>query len=245
VAGLIRNCGILRKAHADQTVAAWQLYRDRKRDPYHPDSVAFRERYSHASLAVRFLGVWDTVGSLGIPGLLNFIGRSRFSFHDVALSRSVQYAYQALAIDEKRRFFRPTLWEQHPQAEGQVMEQVWFAGVHMDVGGGYRDAHLANRALHWMAEKAEATGLALDWPYLESIAPTDEPGSLHESRQFPYTLIPAHHRPMGLGPEKRVYTGSTSNESVHESAEQRYASDVRYRPPALAEYLRRVGQLPR
>jgi hypothetical protein len=69
-------------------------------------------------------GLGDTVGALGIPGLLNFIGRGRFQFHDVALSRSVDHAYQALAIDEKRRFFRAALWQQHPEAKGQTLEQA-------------------------------------------------------------------------------------------------------------------------
>jgi uncharacterized protein (DUF2235 family) len=244
-AGLIRNCGLLHKVHADKTVEAWRIYRSEK-GPDDSDAGKFRDEHSRYPLRVKFLGVWDTVGSLGIPGLLNFIGRSRFAFHDVALSRSVDHAYQGLAIDEKRRFFAPTLWEQHPEAHDQVLEQVWFPGVHMDVGGGYRDAFLANRALLWMAEKAEATGLDLDWSYLKEVAPVHQPGGLHESRQFPYTLIPPHHRPIGEGvpPETAVYAGSSSNEGVHTSAEERYRQDQGYLPPNLLGYWNRIGHGP-
>lgn len=78
------------------------------------------------------------MGSLGIPlrglGLINLLNR-RWQFHDTDLSTTVDAAFQALAIDEKRAPFRPTVWKQQANAVGQRLEQVWFAGVHSDVGG--------------------------------------------------------------------------------------------------------------
>ena len=99
--------------------------------------------------------MWDTVGSLGIPIPLlpSFITR-RWTFHDTELSRSVRNAYHALAIDEQRGPFKPTLWTQHPEAHDQVLQQRWFAGVHCDVGGGYPETALSEITLQWIAESA-------------------------------------------------------------------------------------------
>ena len=71
----------------------------------------------------------------------------RAAFHDTDLSTTVGAAFQALAIDEKRRPFEPTLWRQQEDAKGQRLEQVWFTGVHCYVGGGYLDGALADIAL--------------------------------------------------------------------------------------------------
>ena len=239
-AGLIRKIGLLQKTHSSQSLAAWDLYRKRDGGPDTEEARRFREQFSRFPIAIRLIGVWDTVGALGIPGLFNFIGRRRFQFHDVALSRSVDFAYQALAIDEKRRFFRPALWEQNPDAVGQVLEQAWFAGVHMDVGGGYRDAGLSDGALTWMVEKASGAGLAFDRSYLEAQVAPDPLGRLHESRNFPYTLIPAYARPIGAGvpPEEAVH-GGRANEVVAEPALARYERDPAYRPANLVDYLDR------
>ena len=70
-------------------------------------------------------------------------------------------AYHAIAIDERRRPFRPTLWVKQDDAKDQTLEQVWFAGAHCDVGGGYRDPGLSEIPLLWMAEKARSCGLVV------------------------------------------------------------------------------------
>jgi len=89
---------------------------------------------------IRFIGVWDTVGALGIPlsglRLVNVLNR-RWQFHDTQLSSTVQSAFHALAIDEKRGSFEPAVWKPSSAAAGQQREQVWFAGDHCDVGGGH------------------------------------------------------------------------------------------------------------
>ena len=240
--GLIRKAGILHKLYAHRDLDAWNLYRKRDDSPDTDEAKAFRATNSHPAGRIRFIGVWDTVGALGIPGLLNFIGRRRFQFHDVALSRQVDFAFQALAIDEKRKFFAPALWEQHPAAagQGQVLEQVWFPGVHMDVGGGYSDSSLANGALSWLAEKARTAGLAFDDGYLRDVSVHDPLGIAHESRNFPYTLIPPLHRPIGSGVPlaRSVYAGNVSNEGLHPSALARYDGSGSYRPRNLEDFFR-------
>lgn len=165
-AGLVRNCGILRRENAARVDEAYQLYRNRS-DTTHPSSVAarlFRRTYSHEP-PIRFIGVWDTVGALGIPvtgsPLVDLINR-RERFHDTDLSNSVAAAFQALAIDEQRNSFRPTLWRAQPGApRSQIVEQVWFAGVHSDVGGGYPEHGLSDIALLWLVDRARSCGLTL------------------------------------------------------------------------------------
>jgi uncharacterized protein (DUF2235 family) len=169
--GLIRNSGVLRRENLTLVDAAYDLYR--RRDPQsHPtekEAEQFRRDYSHDPAAyVYFIGVWDTVGSLGIPsgipGLRALTTRlnQRHEFHDTQCSSTVTYAYQALAIDERRRQFEPALWVQKPEDETPTMEQAWFAGVHSSVGGGSKDNGLSDQAFLWMMEKAKAAGLTFD-----------------------------------------------------------------------------------
>ncbi len=114
---------------------------------------------------IRFLGVWDTVGALGIPddmAFLNLLDRLKdHTFHDTALNPHVQTARHAIALDELRATFQPTRWVAAPR---QDAKEMWFPGVHSDVGGSYREAGLANGALLWMIEEAEAAGLAFAAP---------------------------------------------------------------------------------
>ena len=231
-AGFISKCGLLHKQHADRVSEAFALYRERDEEPSTEKAKLFRERFSR-TIRIKFIGVWDTVGALGVPISLRPFSKGRHEFHDVSLSRSVDYAYQALAIDERRPFFKPTLWEQHPGATGQTMEQAWFAGVHMDVGGGHNESSLSDSALIWMKEKAEATGLAFDESYLAGLRP-DPLTRLHESRSFPYNLFPPHERSIGGRP--------TARETVHPSAMERYRQIPSYRPSNLCRFLDRQGK---
>lgn len=161
LASLIRNCGLLRSDQLDRIDDAYRLYRDREKDPYSLEADLFRRTWSHEA-DVFFIGVWDTVGSLGLPGLSVPRPRDRWSFHDVQLSQTVRYAYHALAADERRRPFTPTLWVKNPKPTlglGQTLEQVWFSGAHSDVGGGYLEPGLSEIPLCWMVQKAMDAGL--------------------------------------------------------------------------------------
>ena len=160
LAGLIRNCGVLTKAEAGPPPDAYAMYRRRDAGPNSPEAQAFRAAYSR-EVTVRFIGVWDTVGALGIPlrGLSKLTAH-RHEFHDVELSRYVKHACHALAIDERRGPFRPSLWRAQPKP-GQIVEQVWFAGVHSDVGGSL-DPALGQPTLEWMKERASSAGLVLE-----------------------------------------------------------------------------------
>lgn len=165
LAGFVNLVGLLRKGDLDKMKAAWRHYRtkpaERRIDAIDPRWVADRDP------GVALLGVWDTVGALGIPGnLFGRLGRRSHEFHDVTLSRKTRRAYQALAIDEHRKTFQPAIWDTTQQGADQIVEQVWFAGAHSNVGGGYPDPVLSDQAFLWMVDKARPL-LAFDEDYLQ------------------------------------------------------------------------------
>ena len=197
LAGLIGLVGLMEKIDMDLFPQVYQIYRSRKyREPIFRGESAGAARAGLSALfpdgestgqnekllqaidnsrrtAIHFIGVWDTVGSLSVPyGPLRWIAASRFNFHNTELSEQVNYAYHALAIDERRGPFRPTLWTRpagrgallEDQAHRQVLEQVWFAGCHSNVGGGYRDSGLSDLAFLWIASKAASAAADMGTP---------------------------------------------------------------------------------
>lgn len=232
-AGMIRNCGVLRKQYAHKFPEAHALYRSKAQDdtPDGKNSVAFRKNFAH-EVRIRFIGVWDTVGALGIPlSGLRFLTRRRHQFHDVQLSRYVDCAYQALAIDEQRKPFAPAIWETK-KVPGQKVEQVWFAGVHTNIGGGYKDSGLSDLTFLWMKEKAEACGLAFDQDYIKSTIHPNACGVLRDSRTGLYKFTPRYVRAIGQG--------KGSEESIHPSVLERCQNGGDYPPDNVAAYLQRT-----
>lgn len=244
--GLIRNSGLLRREHFDKIDAAYQLYRRRDKEsaPAEAEATEFRRNYSHEP-RVKFIGVWDTVGSLGIPldGPMALVNKF-WEFHDLRLSRSVDCACHALAIDEKRKPFRPTLWEQHPQAPAsQVLEQVWFAGVHSNVGGGYADTGLSDIALLWMVGKAEACGLAFNREYLQTMVKPSALAKMGKSQNLFYRIIGFgnFHRRLGPDPEKQPVP--VTKESAASTAVERLENPAsNYDARNLREFLKNGGK---
>ena len=251
LAGLVRNSGILRPEERQLIGDAYALYRRPDKD-LEPSSIAaelFRRSHSYSETYIDFVGVWDTVGALGIPidGFRPPLLSRLWTFHDTTLSRYVLNAYHALAIDERRRPFRPTVWEQKPDASrDQVLEQVWFAGVHSNVGGGYSDTGLSEIPLLWMAEKARNCGLAFKPDHLvvttSKIKPEDRregievapnlAAKIHPSRKGIYLLQPAYDRRLAGDDGAAVDGGALAS-----SAQERYEQDGSYRPPGLEEWL--------
>lgn len=160
--GLVRNCGIVKKNFASkiQIGVAYGIYRTRDDGPDSETAKTFRDLFSHAT-KIHFLGVWDTVGALGIPlQAANRLNAKLYQFHDTELSSIVDRAYQAVAVDEHREEYNITLWTPK-EKPNQVLEQRWFPGAHADIGGGYSDRRLSDLTLRWMQDKAAAAGLAL------------------------------------------------------------------------------------
>lgn len=140
---------------------AYRRYRSTQADIDSSRAVASRRR-GFQGVSVSLLGLWDTVGPLGIPtNALKWLNEPRYNFHDTELSPIVRRAYHALAIDEHRANYNATLWTS-PARTSQFIEQRWFAGAHGDLGGTYPERGLANVPLAWMLHISRMNGLAID-----------------------------------------------------------------------------------
>ena len=129
---------------------------------------------------IRFVGVWDTVGALGVPffngiDAIDTLERHFFDFANLDLSERVRYGRQALAIDEKREDFVPSLW--NPRHD---VVQLWFPGVHSDVGGGYPFKGLADISFDWMLRQAGQPDVGLRFHPASGLNP-DPLADRHES----------------------------------------------------------------
>src|SRR5690554_1323113 len=229
LAGLIRNCGILRREHAQKVGQAYSLYRSRgpASGPGREKATLFRKRHAIADVTrIHFVGVFDTVGALGIPApFLGTLGTDRYLFHDTQPSTIINHARHAVSIDENRQDFEPTLWSSRA---GIDLKQVWFAGVHTDIGGGYLDRSLGDVPGEWMAKEAQACGLGLEPHFFQRLKP-DYAGRQHnEYKGFYKAMGRKHVRPV--------------EPLVHVSVRQRWeARGVKYKSPGLAELVDRVG----
>lgn len=236
LAGLITACGILFRQSLETLPAAWLYYRTGVK-PHSPTAFATSCGAQCHPPVIAFLGVWDTVGSLGIPGsLLAAKNKAQFAFHDTSPSPIVKHAAHALAIDEHRHDFTPTFWT-GALPSGVSIQQVWFAGAHSDVGGGYNTRKLADIPLVWMARQAEAVGLSLDWTCLPNPATLDPTAPSHDSSSGLFTLDRYHPTIREIGMQKppvalneSLYASldengqpvATINEAVHRSVLTRY-----------------------
>jgi uncharacterized protein (DUF2235 family) len=226
LAGFIRNCGMLKREHARRIPEAYDLYRQRNKnsEPGADKSVTFRKKYAVADLTpIEFVGAWDTVGALGIPvpfwGTLN---ERNYLFHDTEPSRIIQHARHAVSIDENRMDFEPTLWDAKP---GMDLQQVWFAGVHADIGGGYKDAGLSHCAADWIRKEAETLGLGFEKHLQKQIKPDP--------------LAPQHNERKGMYLTRRAMTREIRG-AVHTSVKKRWqqnAHDYQSRSSALQRHL--------
>jgi len=210
LAGMIRRCGILKKQDLCLIKETYDFYRDRsvENHPGEIKSIKFIAENSYPNPEIKFLGVWDTVGALGIPHTsFRMWNKKKFKFHDLTLSSIIKYAYHAMSIDERRGLFDVNLWKQSKRAQDedieQFVEQRWFPGVHSDVGGGYREEQLSDLALLWMIDAAKRSGLNIDmgmavinqdFPRFLSPDPTAQP---HNSMSFIHKFNPIIIRTIG------------------------------------------------
>lgn len=234
LAGLVRMAGVLRPEHAHRVAEAYALYRD-DTHPAEPAAVAWRAEHSFET-RIELVGVWDTVGALGIPVVLPVLDhlKQRLAFHDVQLSSWVENGFHVVAIDERRRAFRPTLWQPEPDAAGQRVAQAWFAGAHEDVGGHERRTGLSELTLWWMAARAVESGLVLTEdvgdrdPAWSTVVPGPSPSGI-------FRLLPRRTRRLGVV--------DPAEESVAESAVELRDAGRGYDPRNLAAYLDGGGKV--
>lgn len=250
IAGMIRKCGILKREFVEHYRDAIALYRKTDVHPDDAQPLKFRTDFSLCgaeNVSVKFIGVWDTVGALGIPLRgLRYFNRRDFQFHDTELSKTVEFAYHALAIDEHRAPFAPSIWDYVPKP-GQTVEQVWFCGAHSDIGGGYPASECGHSdiALGWMIEKARGAGLVFDEGVIQiHVIHPDSLAKLHNSKTGVYWLTPGIDRVIGQT-SGSAESGKTApsidpTQSLHASVLARWDGDPKYRPKALTNYFKLI-----
>ena len=197
LAGFMFMLGLVQKDDDYYVPELYACYEDSKGPGTREWDKAFHRITDHRPCPpIKFVGVWDTVGSLGAPGLLGFfLNSDKYKYHQVGINAAMQHAYHAMAIDERRKPFAPTLWER-PAGWTGTLEQAWFAGVHCNVGGSEKPDGVANEALHWMVEKASNHGLAFDASYLAHYTPCFNT-RLANSMTLKYRPLGEHVRPIG------------------------------------------------
>jgi uncharacterized protein (DUF2235 family) len=235
LAGMIRRCGILDRTKVREYPNAKRIYRT-TRSAEDQAAVEFRKRAAiELDTSIQCVGVWDTVGALGIP--LRAFGRQnkeKYEFLDTRLSKAIKYAFHALAIDEHRGTFKPTLWDSVP-ITGQTVQQVWFAGAHSDVGGGYPEHSLSDITLEWMMSAAEMAGLEFDPAVVGALKPPkpDPLQPAHNSRKGLYNVQPAIERQVG----------AFGTEYFHQRLIERWQKDPSYRPKSLAPHAAKLASI--
>ncbi|KIX07996.1 uncharacterized protein Z518_02650 [Rhinocladiella mackenziei CBS 650.93] len=176
-------------------------------DPHYQQQLIEKE-LTRPNIKIKCVAVWDTVGGLGIPmiGLLPQPPSKDFAFVDTRVESNIEYAFQALALDEHRRSFSPTVWD-WPRVEPndlKVLKQTWFPGVHSDIGGSYDDTALANLTLAWMVSLLDPI-LTINQGYImDLIKPQETLSQGHQTftrdgRMRTSTNTQPHLRPWGLG----------------------------------------------
>lgn len=257
--GLIAAEGLLDRNQVDvedktesyrAATAAWQRYRDQRgnaaqRDMLHDvvrDMPGFVQDDGVGDqltgpVPVHCVAVWDTVGALGIPLYDDRDERiDAFQFCDCSLSAGVRRGYHAVAIDELRADFTPTLWKPR---EGII--QVLFAGAHADVGGGYPsvdgESDLSHVALEWMREQLATEGVVFADPAMPACYAGSHLGGSHQ----PWLKLPWLGAPTG---ERDLRDWQAKGLQLHPSVTARmeaggpfrlYPRDslTRYQPPNL------------
>jgi hypothetical protein len=241
VAGIIGRVGLVYPRHFDRFEDVWDNYRARKQT-----DLADR------TVPIKCVGVWDTVGSYGIPAgyglgaLARMFTWRELHFHDTSLGHKIDVGLHAMAIDEHRRPFAPTPWTQkigEPLPGHQTCEQVWFAGAHSNVGGGYAQHGLSDVAMAWMMGRVmDLTGLRFDASLLKGEAkpdPLQQPADSLSwfyllSRCFPFNrpMLKPHALDIGLLRNREDPTRRVVNEAVHWSV-PKHLGTGKYNPKNL------------
>lgn len=202
-------------------------------------------------LTISYLGVWDTVGALGLPphlGLSKLVNR-KYRFHDIKLTPFVERARHAVAADEMRRTFEPSLWQDSDgialNSNPNYLQKV-FPGTHSSVGGGGPVRGISDAALDWIVRGAREAKLAFD---LDDRSPIynlqpDHRAQLHNAKNKTHWSIADLF--VGLGLRDRILGGQEVDD-VHEHTVRRVQEpagrlpeQAPYAPPSLSSLLDRL-----
>ncbi len=244
LAGMLCKVGLLARGNEEMVPFAWDMYSGIDNND---EAGGFRETFGRF-VEVTFIGVWDTVSSVGYLW-------QRHSFAYTFDNPIVRKLRHAISLDERRAYFRQNTWKEPPRANQDVL-QVWFPGVHCDVGGGYVEAQsgLSKTALAWIVGEVggdltfRQSAWTLTVPAADSpqyAAPSATAGA-HESLRGLWWLVevlpkrtrdPANnyapHWILPLGRLRRIFQFPDRPICVHESVRQRMTSGMGYKPSNL------------
>lgn len=240
---LISRCGIIHlnanikseneldKLIKSAYVAALKAY-------YRPEFArAFKKAYSwKVQPHIHFIGVWDTVGAIGLP-----FKQARFATHNLieygfrghALNDCVNYAAHAISIDDSRETFHPVVWDERIDRNPERIQQMWFAGVHTNIGGGYPKNQLSRISLEWMIDKVKEADKTAGLSAKESLMLSknklvaisndkDAHGRIYNSRSGPATVY--RFLPRYLEKFRKSYTEEKIK--IHKSVFERIAHNT-------------------
>ncbi|MDJ0593916.1 MAG: DUF2235 domain-containing protein [Pleurocapsa sp. MO_226.B13] len=253
--GLISRSGLLKRPDINNTAKAYEIYRIGDRQRREQEAKKFRQKNNnniHQSVKIKFLGCWDTVGSLGIPNLtplllIDDFFNVRYQFHDNKLSSIIENARHAIAIDEKTPGFDVTIMIPGEDFNGRNLKQVWFPGNHASVGGGEQETlGLSNAALKWMADEAGELGLDLDLSLAEDTEIIDFKTNFQNNFISnildvldPYGMTERDLTKLNqeLRDESKDESKFDLDDSFHDSVKKRWCADIGYRPSKLKEFI--------
>lgn len=165
LSAFIHYFGVLPKSRPDLIKKAFKIYKRSSAKNVEAKAREFVNKHHTMWTKIRFIGVWDTVAALGFPIKWVSVFLDTFfshKFHNLELSESIEFARHALSIDDRRKTFHPQIWKPtSKQVENETVKQVWFSGVHTDVGGGYDNPELSNITLKWFLKEAINKGLII------------------------------------------------------------------------------------
>ncbi len=185
LSSFIHYFGILPKCRPELIKKAYRIYKYSNDEKRKRKADEFVSKHHNIWTRIKFIGCFDTVAALGLPikrfsSILNLIPGFKHKFHNFSLSASVENAYHALSIDDERKTFHPLLWKKDIKPY-QTMRQVWFSGMHTDVGGGYKEQDLSDIPLVWMLKMGQSHGLKIYSKHKININ-EDENGFMHDSQ---------------------------------------------------------------
>jgi uncharacterized protein (DUF2235 family) len=258
LAGFVSNVGLLLKeySHPGQghVFEAYRLYekglnaQQSSLGDYLQDLTKERRASTEREniLPVHFIGVWDTVAALGMSDWFCDAASAPYTrHHEVEVPEFITHVRHALALHELRRVFKPLCFPRcNPKKTGQTLAQVWFAGAHADVGGGYPEPGWSNIALRWMTEEARAAGLRLK-PERAQPPPRSLTESLHHQLRGAFALATPTARSHLLAIRK-IDDELLKTFFVHESVCERLATTsiaYRYRRARIGETMSQIDEL--
>ena len=237
LAGFMNMIGLIEKDDDYYVPEMYKCYEMSKgQDTAEWEKAFHKVKGRRACPPIQFIGVWDTVGALGAPGLVGqMINKNKYKYHDIGLNPNIKNAVHAMAVDERRKPFKPSIWTRPAEWKGDL-QQAWFAGVHSNVGGSYSPDGLANEALHWMVEKAESIGLEVDRDYLAYFRPCFN-SMLVDSMTMAYRVMGPFERQIG----KHISDGEMLHQSV---LDRMQFAKCNYRPDNLKDYPESLPDIP-